>query len=577
MSGDTRRVHGEEARDSIPSMVASDFDADPYRDVNAPVYDINDSRTFPARMAQIQRANAFLISCIARVRSLHLSDALLFDLRLAVTETLANIIEHSYGNDPDQTVRMTVRLDSDRIELIFADVGRPPEPRRLRWRNLAEFRERGLGLFLLSKCMDGVIFHFRRDGINRVHLFRAIGGEGAAARGGEHLPFHTAIFDTAKRRVVYLIGHFDRTRIDPLAAVPVGVSRKLVFDLSGLDFIDAFGIECLTRYARLVTKEGVKMSAVEPPPAVACVIQDSGLMETIASNGWSREISSEPRITGRRDLSGGYLPLVRALAGPWHDHRVEPSALDAGNAPGTGDASGTGDAPGAGDALSTGDAPGAGDSAMMALMAPLAPREVAGTPEGAVRGLSVNARLSWSNPSYGLFARIVSRYDEIETTAQGYASGGVVFAGCSSRPGSLALVAAHQLHAMLAAYPAFTLVRGGRTTLSEFLRHVSSQIRDALPAIVSEEEGFELLMVAVEFSPRGVRAVTGNGPMIARVAGVPLMAISLGQSENSVIEMVDLPQATGNEPAYRIFIGHGLDEETSRGDTGVLDVRVVNT
>ncbi len=489
---------------------------------------VHESRTFPSRLSEIQRANSFLVACISRAPALPIGEALLFDLRLAVTETFANIVEHSYGSDPDQTIRMTIRLDADRIELGFADVGRRPEARRLRWRNLAEFRERGLGLFLLSKCMDSVTFHFRADGVNRIHLMRALVREGAVGRVGEHLPFHTAVFDAADLRTIYPIGHFSRDRLDPFVVLPPPIARRVLFDLTNLDFLDSYGVDCLAQYARLLWREGFRVTAMEPPAAVAKVIRASGLMDILVPDGWAPrpvELSraSEPA------LEGSVLPLVRGL---------------------------------------TSVIKGVPDGVMASLMSSLVP------PRFAAGGIEGEVVLAWGEPSCGLFVRAVARRDAIEERTQGAASGGIIFVGCFSRPGAQAIVAVHQLHAMLGSFPAFARARGERGILAEFLQHVSGLVRDALPPS-SEGDAGELRLSAVEFSPRGVRAVTGTGPALVRcelgggVEPVTLSAVVLGQSENSVFETIDLPLAPGH--ALRLHVSAG--DVGVIADEGVLDAR----
>lgn len=486
---------------------------------------LHESRTFPSRLSEIQRANSLLVAAIARAPAISVGEALLFDLRLAVTEVFANIVEHSYGSDPDQTIRMSIRIAADRIELGFADVGRRPESRRLRWRNLAEFRERGLGLFLLSKCMDSVTFHFRSDGVNRVHLLRTLGRD-ATSRGGEHLPFHVAVYDTAEERLICPIGHFARDRMDPFRQLPAPATRRIVFDLTNLDFLDSFGIDCLARHARALWKEGCRLQALEPPAAVARVVRASGLLDLLSPDGWAVR-PAEERGGSRPEVPGTSLPLVRALTTSWRaSDPADPSVL-------------------------------------MASLVP--PRFRAGD-------LECVAVLNWSDPSCGLFVRGVARRDAIEERAAGAAAGGILFLGRFSRPGTRALIAVHQLHAMLGSFPAFARARGDRGVLTDFLLHVSGIVRDTIP-LGTEGEGGELMLAVVEISRKGVRALTGTGPCLAtvRIAGgggdpVPLAAIPLGQSENPVFGTCDL--APGIEADLRIQWNAGEDA----ADQGILDV-----
>lgn len=218
-------------------------------------------RRFTARASEVQNANAFLQEFLAD-RNAAADEITLFDLRLAVTETFANIIEHSYGGDSDEAVIMKLDLAGDVLEITFEDTGRRPEPHRLKSRDLDDYRERGLGLFLISRCMDDVDFDFRSDGINRLRMKRRL-GSGRDEKSYEHYPFHVAVFERDERKTICLVGHFDSTRSNPFKNQNVTSSENTLVDLRGLAFIDSFGMQCLSEFCRSSAERGHRVSFVK--------------------------------------------------------------------------------------------------------------------------------------------------------------------------------------------------------------------------------------------------------------------------------------------------------------------------
>jgi anti-sigma regulatory factor (Ser/Thr protein kinase) len=53
---------------------------------------------------------------------------LVMRLRLAVEELFVNTVTHGYGGDTDAPVEVTVRVDGDRIVLVYEDAAPPFDP-----------------------------------------------------------------------------------------------------------------------------------------------------------------------------------------------------------------------------------------------------------------------------------------------------------------------------------------------------------------------------------------------------------------------------------------------------------------
>jgi anti-sigma regulatory factor (Ser/Thr protein kinase) len=91
---------------------------------------------------------------------------------LAVDEACTNVIRHAYGNSPDQRIVLTFHVKEDRLEIHVRDFGTPPDPERLRPRDLRELRPGGLGLHFIRKSMDEVHFEEARGGGGLLRLIK---------------------------------------------------------------------------------------------------------------------------------------------------------------------------------------------------------------------------------------------------------------------------------------------------------------------------------------------------------------------------------------------------------------------
>lgn len=82
------------------------------------------------------------------------------ELKLALSEALANVIEHAYKNNPDQTIFIYFVIGSDKMEVVIRDFGKKPDPDKFKTRDLSLLKERGLGLFFMEKFVDHLMFDF---------------------------------------------------------------------------------------------------------------------------------------------------------------------------------------------------------------------------------------------------------------------------------------------------------------------------------------------------------------------------------------------------------------------------------
>ena len=110
--------------------------------------------TIPARAEYITLCRLALTG-IARLREL--SDELLADLKLALTEAASNSVRHAYGDKDAGVVDISYQLFSDRLVIEVTDEGEGFDPAEAEG-NAAELTEGGLGIAIIRAIADDVEF-----------------------------------------------------------------------------------------------------------------------------------------------------------------------------------------------------------------------------------------------------------------------------------------------------------------------------------------------------------------------------------------------------------------------------------
>jgi serine/threonine-protein kinase RsbW len=108
--------------------------------------------TIPARAEYITLCRLALTG-IARLREL--SDELLADLKLALTEAASNSVRHAYGEADVGVVQISYQLFPDRLVIEVVDEGEGFDPVALE-DNAGELSEGGLGIAIIRAIADEV-------------------------------------------------------------------------------------------------------------------------------------------------------------------------------------------------------------------------------------------------------------------------------------------------------------------------------------------------------------------------------------------------------------------------------------
>jgi serine/threonine-protein kinase RsbW len=114
---------------------------------------VNIRLTIPARAEYITLCRLALMG-IGRLREL--SDELLADLKLALTEAASNSVRHAYGADRDVgVVEISYELHPDRLVIEVIDDGEGFDPTQAAG-HPDEFSEGGLGIAIIRAIADQV-------------------------------------------------------------------------------------------------------------------------------------------------------------------------------------------------------------------------------------------------------------------------------------------------------------------------------------------------------------------------------------------------------------------------------------
>jgi anti-sigma regulatory factor (Ser/Thr protein kinase) len=87
-----------------------------------------------------------------------------FELKIIASEAVSNIIKHSYENDSSGWIFFEYLFYNTYVEMRFRDFGKKNfNPKELIPKDLSEIRDRGLGLYVISKMSDYHYFKHIED------------------------------------------------------------------------------------------------------------------------------------------------------------------------------------------------------------------------------------------------------------------------------------------------------------------------------------------------------------------------------------------------------------------------------
>jgi len=121
----------------------------------------NITQTFAGRFENLEKVSRFIEE---NARPVGFDATALYAIETAVDEAFSNIIDHAYPGEGAGDIECTCISDPEKLTIILRDHGQPftPEevPQPVLDCCLEDRTERGLGLFVMRRYMDEVVFDF---------------------------------------------------------------------------------------------------------------------------------------------------------------------------------------------------------------------------------------------------------------------------------------------------------------------------------------------------------------------------------------------------------------------------------
>jgi len=113
--------------------------------------------SFPARSENIRLARA-VVKNFLLLKKVFEED--IFDTELALDEAVSNIIVHTYKNDENKYIIMTLvwKKELNELEILLRDFGPKVDPSKVKPRPLEEIKPGGLGVYIIQKIFDVMKF-----------------------------------------------------------------------------------------------------------------------------------------------------------------------------------------------------------------------------------------------------------------------------------------------------------------------------------------------------------------------------------------------------------------------------------
>ena len=187
---------------------------------------------------------------------------------LCVTEAVVNSIKHAYQDEPEHTVAVIFCLQETELVIEVQDTGKSMDPALLELKRAAALNidmvdtdsipESGRGLAIIQNYMDEVYYRVEESG-NLLTMKKNI----LQSQGDEMTSMEMT---EARLDDVYLLelsGRLDATCSgqlkDTVSAMIDAQKKKILIDLSAVNFIDSSGLGMLVACLRSATKAGGKL------------------------------------------------------------------------------------------------------------------------------------------------------------------------------------------------------------------------------------------------------------------------------------------------------------------------------
>jgi len=180
-----------------------------------------------------------------------ISDSALYDIKLAVEEICANVIQHGYDDSVPGPLEVRVETGEGNIVVEIRDEAQPFDPDQVPTPDLtASLMERqvgGLGWYLSKQVMDELTQELVPSGGNRIRMVKHFSPPPMTSVRNVDMKISDSLRDGAM--VVSVEGRVDSTTAERLMAALMahveGGQRRLVVDMALVDYIGSAGLRAL--------------------------------------------------------------------------------------------------------------------------------------------------------------------------------------------------------------------------------------------------------------------------------------------------------------------------------------------
>jgi serine/threonine-protein kinase RsbW len=140
-----------------------------------------DDLTITSQLGELARARTWVGD---HARAAGMPEQAVNELRLAVSEAVANVIEHGYRGEPNHAIDLHLAADDNQLVLTIHDDGDPFELQAYEPPDLDQPHEGGYGVFLIRSLTDEVHYETPAGGgttLTLVKYYRPNGAEGQGA------------------------------------------------------------------------------------------------------------------------------------------------------------------------------------------------------------------------------------------------------------------------------------------------------------------------------------------------------------------------------------------------------------
>jgi len=131
------------------------------------------NKTFSATLSNLKNIRLFVTNFL---NDYELEIKLVNNIKLAVDESVSNIIKHGYkGEDENNKIEIKLELIKKKLSIHLFDNGTPVNQKNIQPRNLKDIKPGGLGSYFINEIMDQVKWKTdSKDWVNHLILIKTI-------------------------------------------------------------------------------------------------------------------------------------------------------------------------------------------------------------------------------------------------------------------------------------------------------------------------------------------------------------------------------------------------------------------